>query len=98
MLNGLELEAALARLDASAISPEGKALIRQMLTGAANPAAESADVVIQTLPTERRANIDLTRQAVGQIANGVQARARAALLDMSDEEWMTLADEADTDT
>lgn len=95
-LSPLELEAALARLEAAPdISPEGKRIVRQMLEAAANPNAERADVVIATLDDERRAGIEATMQAVSAVFNSVTARGRAALEAMSDDEWNALMDEGE---
>lgn len=96
-LNPLELEAALARLGAApGISKAGKRLIRQMLTAAANPNAEAPEVVIETLPVERRTDIKQTITEVGAVMRGVSQRGERALLQMSDAEWERLVNDANT--
>lgn len=93
-LKPLELEAALARLNKTKLSPRGKQLIAQMLTAAANPNSEAPAVVIQTLPPERQANIEQTQVAIGGVMLGTLRRGGAALTAISDTEWDQLVEEA----
>lgn len=94
-LDPLQLEAALARLAATSISPEGKRQIRRMLEAAANPNAEAPEVVIETLPVERRVDIRQTMTQVGGTLLTVSRRGGQKLLALSDEEWDRLVNDAD---
>ena len=91
-LNPLELEAALARLEKTNLSPRGKALIRQMLTAASNPNNESPEVVMQTLEPERRREVERVMVEVSGVMRGVMNRGGAGLLAISDEEWERLVE------
>jgi hypothetical protein len=96
-LDPLQLEAVLARLAATRISPAGKLQIRRMLEAAANPNAEAPEVVIETLPVERRTDIKQTQRAVGGIMLGLTRRGGQKLMALSDEEWNALVDEANAE-
>lgn len=93
-LSPLELEAALARLEQTRMSKAGKRMIRQMLEAAANPNAEAPEVVIETLPAERRTDIKQTMTEVGGVLLGVTQRGGAKLLALKDDEWDRLVNDA----
>lgn len=93
-LKPLELEAALARLDKTKLSPRGKQLIAQMLAAAANPNSEAPEVVIQTLSPERQANIEQTQREIGGVMLGAVRRGGAELTAISDADWDRLVAEA----
>jgi hypothetical protein len=93
-LDNLQLEAALLRLQDVPISKDARNTLADILKAAANPDSERIDVVIKTLPPERRRNVDRTAARVSKVTKGVTARARAGLQDMSEEAWNRLVDEA----
>jgi len=96
-LNPLELEAALARLEKTRLSPDGKRMIRQMLQAASNRDSEAPEVVIRTLAPERRADIEQTQREIGGLMLGVLRRGGAGLNAISDVEWGRLTAEAVND-
>jgi len=96
-LNPLELEAALARLQQTNLSPAGKALIASQLRAAANPNAEAPEVVIKSLAKERRADVETTQLNLGGMTARITSRGGAALLALSDAEWDALVNEANDD-
>lgn len=96
-LNPLELEAALARLAKSKLSPDGKAMIGRMLQAAANPNSEAPEVVIQTLEPERQTNIAQMQREIGGVMLGVLRRGGSGLNAISDAEWARLTAEAAND-
>lgn len=93
-LDPLQLEAALAKLAASNLSPQGKREFAAMLKAAANDASETPEVVMKTMPADRRENMQQVAQAVTGVVNGASDRGKAALLGMSDSEWDELVREA----
>jgi len=96
-LNPLELEAALTRLAQTNLSPAGKALIASQLRAAANPAAETPQVVIETLPKARRDDIQTTQVALGGMTARITSRGGATLLALPDAAWNTLVEEVGSD-
>ncbi len=96
-LDPLQLEAVLARLNATNISPAGKLQIRRMLEAAANPNAEAPEVVIETLPIERRTDVQQTMRAVGGVLLGLTRRGGQKLMALSNEEWDRLVNNADNE-
>ncbi len=93
-LTPLELEAFFARLDQANLSPEGRALIKQMFSAAANGDSETPAVIISTLPENRRTDIQQTSAAIGTTLSTVGRRGGARLMQLSDEEWTALVNEA----
>lgn len=65
-----------------------------MLEAAANPDAEAPDVVIQALDPERRDSVLETVNVLNRFTNDLTGRARGKLLDMGDDEFNALVDEA----
>jgi hypothetical protein len=88
------LEAALARLAASGIPTAGRQAIEGLLRAAANPDAERIDVVVNALEADRQRRVLETALGVTSVTNRVLARARQALLDMPEDEWNRLVEEA----
>lgn len=93
-LKGKRLEWALSELDASALPVMAKQQLRAMLQAAANPNAERVDVVITTLPPERRAEVEQAAADVARTMHGAVTRGASGLMDMSDDEWQRLVDES----
>lgn len=94
-LNELELQAALAQLQATpGLTAEARASIEAMLRAASNPNAERINVVIANLEQERKGNVEETTAAINRVTGSVTRRARKRLLEMSDGEWESLVREA----
>lgn len=93
-LDSERLRGALALLDQSGLPPAAKRQLRAMLEAAANPDAEAPDVVIQSLEPERQANVLGTIMALNRFTGGLVQRGGAELMQMSDDEFNTLVDEA----
>jgi hypothetical protein len=80
-MNNLELEALQARLmRESGISIEGKTAVMLSMRAAANPRAESPEVVISTLESEERENVQSAMIGYQQTLSNVGARGRNALM------------------
>lgn len=89
-LSADKLELAVQQIQTLPISKGAKAQLTAMLQAAANPDAERPDVVLKTLEPERQANAQETMQRVGDFFDGVTMRGRAALLEISKEQWDAL--------
>jgi len=72
------------------ISQAGQRAVMQSLKAAANPAAESPEVVIATLPKERRESVVAHVQQFIQFSQGITLRGQQQLTVLSDEEWSRL--------
>jgi hypothetical protein len=79
------------------ISKKAKLQVEAMLRAAANPASESPEVVIATLPKERQADIALIQQAIGAQFRSRITRGSSALLQMDEGRWQQLVSEANGD-
>lgn len=87
-LTPLELEAVQQRLTAAPnISTAGKAVVMQSLRAAANPNAESPDVVIKTLDADEKRAVKEAQAGYTQALNAPLSRGRARLMQMSADEW-----------
>lgn len=93
-LDPAKLTLALQQLEALKVSKAAKQQIADMLQAAANPDSEHPTVVMATLPGERKHNVQQTAQALKQVTSSVTRRGKQALIEMSDEEWQKLVDEA----
>ena len=74
------------------ISPEGRKAIGESLKAAANPNAERIDVVIKTLPKERKKLLSKTVKELRALNAEVMARGKARLEAISDDEWERMSD------
>lgn len=80
-LNPLEIEAFQARLMAeSGISAEGKNAVMLSLRAAANPRAETPDVVINTLEADEKTNVLMAMPTYQQILGAPGMRGRNRLM------------------
>lgn len=80
-LDKLQLEAFKARLaSVTQISAEGKEAVMLSMLAAANPNAESPEVVIRTLDPEMQQLIAAASQGYQQTFGGIQARGRISLM------------------
>jgi hypothetical protein len=82
------------QLSATALSPRARRQILAMLEAASNPDAEAPDVVIQALEPERRDNILGTIDVLNRFTGGLASRGTRGVLDISDDEFNALVDEA----
>ena len=92
-----KLELALQELETLKLTPAAKTQLGDMLKAAANPNSERADVVIKTMTPEEQANIAATITSLTGVQDSIVARGKQALMDMSDEEWQSLVDEANSE-
>lgn len=83
---------------ASSIPAEAKRALEQSLLAARNPNAERPDVAIETLDPRERADVKAAQADYARILGGPLARGRAALLQMSDEEWRKATGQSEEDT
>lgn len=67
--------------------------IMDSFNAAANPSAESPEVVIQSLPQEDRAMIVPFTAAYGHVLGGVALQGQIGLMNMTDEQWNALLDD-----
>lgn len=93
-LNPAELAQALQRLQDARLPPAAKRQLEAMMRAAANPANESVEVVIKTMPRGRREQIQSTTADLNKSVKAVTGRAKKALLEMPDDEWERLVEEA----
>jgi hypothetical protein len=84
----------LALLD---ISVDAKRQIAAMMNAAANPDAESPEVIMQTLSRERQANMRITARELDALSSGVASRGRAALFEMDEAEFDELVRQANAE-
>jgi hypothetical protein len=89
-----KLQLAIQEVQASRLSAAAKQTVIAMLQAAANPDSQRIDVVLRTLQPDRRRTIERTASKVNEATNKTLARARAALLELSDDEWQRLVDDA----
>lgn len=61
--------------------------VMDSLNAAANPKAESPEVVIETLPEDMRRDVRMSMPGYAQTMRSVQTRGAAGLLAMSEQEW-----------
>jgi len=64
--------------------------VANILKAAANPNAETPDVILATLEPERRRLVDGLKQETSAQMLTVHERGKMALLSMSDDEWNAL--------
>lgn len=86
-LTPIELEAFTARLATAPVSEAAKRAALQSMTVAANPNAERPEVVIQSLEAAERQGVLMAQMEYQRTLGGMNARGRAALMQMSDEEF-----------
>jgi hypothetical protein len=81
---------ALQKLSELPIPTASKQQLSNILQAASNPVAERIDVVVASLPQERRANVERTSKAIARVTSGVTSRGRDGILTLTDEEWEKL--------
>ena len=84
----------LDKLSKLPIDPASKRVLSDILRSASNPANERIDVVVRTLPPDRRKNVERTSRKLAAVTRGITQRGRAGLEDMSDGEFQKLIDES----
>jgi hypothetical protein len=89
-----KLTIAMQRLKDLPVHDTIKDSIGAVLRAAANPHAESIDVIIKTLDKPRRKMIDKTAKGLRELQAERMARGKARLEAMSDEEWQKLVDDS----
>lgn len=75
------------------LSSAGKRAVMRSLEAAANPDAESPEVVIASLPKERRDTVLSHVRDFMLFSGGLMKRGRDKLAAMSDAEWQRLVNE-----
>lgn len=96
-LGPFQLQAALLRLESLKISAKAKKQLASMLRSSSNEGAQNIDVVIASLERERQQEVAEAAKAVTAVTNVVLGRAASGLLQMSDNEWQRLVNDANTD-
>lgn len=97
-LNPLELSAVVARIAASPmISSAGKRAITESLRAAANPEGETPQAAIRTLDKEEQKAIKAAQAGYKRVLSAPEARGKAALMSLSDDEWQRLVNESESD-
>jgi hypothetical protein len=91
------LELAKQAISALAIETGAKQAIVNMIAAASNPDAEHPAVVLKTLEQDRQDNAQAFMKQIGASYDGARERGKRALLDMSDDEWAALVDEANSE-
>lgn len=86
------------QIDASkGLSKAGKRAVKASLQAAQNPDAESPDVIIASLPRERRETVVKHTGEFIQFSQGITARGKVGLEAMDEAEFQRLIDEANED-
>lgn len=80
-------------IDKSTLSKAGKRAVKASLKAAQNENAESPDVIIASLPKERRESVVKHVGEFIQFSQGITTRGKAGLLNMSNEAWEALLNE-----
>lgn len=78
------------------ISKAGKLAVKRSLAAAATGNAESPDVIIASLPKERRETVVAHVAAYVEFSQGITARGKAALESLSFDEWDALIQDANS--
>jgi N-acyl-L-homoserine lactone synthetase len=84
----------LQQLETLDVGKATRDVLGDILRSAANPDAERVDVVISTLSQERQENVGKTMRKIGQFGKSITKRGAAGLMDISDDEFQRLIDEA----
>lgn len=90
--NGLTV--AIQKIEALRISKKAKQQLISMLTAASNPAGESIDVMIASLDAAPKRDVENTITTIASRMSAAAQRGRQALLDMDEEAFQKLVDEA----
>lgn len=77
------------------LSKAGKRAVMRSLEAAANPDAESPEVVIATLPKERQETVIAHVKAFMDFGQSISSRGRRKLAALSDSEWQRLFESED---
>jgi hypothetical protein len=77
-------------IDKSTLSKAGKRAVKASLKAAQNENAESPDVIIASLPKERRATVVQHTAEFIEFSQGITTRGKDKLTAMSDETWEVL--------
>lgn len=88
------LQLALQQISRLNVSNAAKRQLAAMLLAAADPNSERLDVVIGTLPQERREEVEQASAELSSTFADVEARGATALLSMDEDTWQALIDEA----
>jgi len=76
------------------VSDSAKTALATILNAAVTPEGEGLDYALRNLPQERREIVEETAKSVGSVTRAIGRRGRAALAEVSDEEWQRLVDKA----
>lgn len=76
------------------VSQRGKDTMSAMLKAASNPASQSPEQLVKTLPAERQANIAAIAQTYSTATKAIAKRGKAELEKISAREWDKLVEEA----
>jgi hypothetical protein len=85
-----KLTIALQRLKDLPVHNSVKDSIGEVLRAAANPHAESIDVIIKTLDKPRRKMIEKTAKGLRELQAEVMAKGKEKIHGLSDDEWERL--------
>lgn len=91
------LKLALQAIEKATMPGAAKRYLIDVLRAAANPNSERIDVVIASLPHDRRQNVNATTSEIGATAKAAVKRGRADLMNMDAAEWDRLVAEAADD-
>lgn len=94
-LDSKSLRIALDELRALNVSDLVKQNVSDILKAAANPGHGKPGVIVRSLPKERQRMIEKTMKGVKEISDAVMTRGKQGLLNMSDDEWNNLVEQAD---
>lgn len=90
-----KLQIALERLQGLKVDQRTKDTLGDVLRAAANPHAESIEVIIKSLPEARRKMIEKTARGLRALNADVMARGKGRIDGLSDDEWTSLIEQAD---
>ncbi len=90
-----QLIAAMEKVQAAPnVSQRGKETMIAMMQAAANPASQSPEQLVKTLPAERQANIAEIAKTYSTATKAIAKRGKAELEKISAKEWNRLVEEA----